>query len=159
MNFQLLFINKSELHSFINLLPGFLMFSHSLHNIPDPSNVLDRTSSHDQHSAQLADTHAEQAPLAPGVAEHLLHGAVLQRVGVLAGELVSVGGMQRAAALGLQQHVREQEEHLGLSVRTFRRNHLQPTLADVPPPWERREEQKKQTQSLSSAARLGCRGS
>lgn len=60
---------------------------------------------------------------------------------MLSGELVSIGGRQWAAALGLQQHVREQEEHLGLSVCTFRRNHLQPALTDVPPPCKRREEQ------------------
>lgn len=60
---------------------------------------------------------------------------------MLPGELVSVGGMQWAAALGLQQHVREQEEHLGLNVCAFRRNHLKPALPDVPPPCERREKQ------------------
>lgn len=70
------------------------------------------------------DTHAEKASPAPGVAKHLLHTTVLQGVGMLANKLVSIGGMQWAAALGLQQHVREQEEHLGLSVCTFRRNHF-----------------------------------
>lgn len=93
--------------------------------------------------AWLADTHTEQASFALGVPKHLLHSAILQRVDVLAGEFVPIGGMQWAAALGLQQHVREQEEHLGLCLCTFRRNHIQPALADVPPPCERREEQTK----------------
>lgn len=87
--------------------------------------------------------------MAPSVAEHFLQGAVLQGIGVLACELVSMGGMQWAAALGLQQHVREQEEHLGFSFCTFRRNHLQPALTDVPPPCRRGEEE---TQSFYLAA-------
>ena len=82
-------------------------------------------------------THAEQASLASGVAEHLLHGALLQGEGVPAGELVPVGELHRAAARGLEQHVGEQEEHLGLGDRTFPRNHLQPALTDEPPPCER----------------------
>lgn len=79
--------------------------------------------------------------MALGVPKYLLHSAILQGVAVLASELVSIGGMQWAAALGLQQHVREQEEHLGLSLCTFRKNHVQPALTDVPPPCERWEEQ------------------
>lgn len=84
--------------------------------------------------AQLTDTHTEQASLAFCVAKHLLGCAVLQWVGMLANELLPIGGMQHAAPLGLQQHVREQEEHLLLSFCTFWRNHLQPALPDVPPP-------------------------
>lgn len=69
-------------------------------------------------------THAEKASLALGVAKHLLHGAVQQGVGALAHKAVSAAGQQRAAAFGLQQHVREQEEHLGLGTRAFRGDHV-----------------------------------
>lgn len=69
-------------------------------------------------------THAEKASLALGVPKHLLHGAVQQGVGTLANEAVSAGGQQRAAALGLQQHVREQEEHLWLGTGAFSRDHI-----------------------------------
>lgn len=79
-------------------------------------------------------THAEKASLAPGVTKHLVHGAVQQGVGTLANKPGSTTGEQSAAAFGLQQHVREQEEHLWLSARAFRRNHIQPALADVPSP-------------------------
>lgn len=86
----------------------------------------------------MAGTHAEQSSLAARVAEHLLHGAVLQRKGLLNLKLVPVSGVQRAAARGLQQDVREQEEHLRFSLLSFSGHHLQAALADVPPTWNTR---------------------
>lgn len=69
-------------------------------------------------------THANEASLALGVTKHLLHGAVQQGVGTLGHKRASTGGQQRAAALGLQQQVREEEEHLWLGAGAFERDQI-----------------------------------
>lgn len=81
-------------------------------------------------------TYTDEAALALGVAEHLAHRAVLQGVNTLAGKLVSVGGVQRRAGCGQQEHIGEQEEHLGLDLSTLGGHGPQPAFADVPPAWK-----------------------
>lgn len=56
---------------------------------------------------------------------------------MLASKFLSVGKIQGAAALGLQEHVREEEKHPGLGLVTFLGNLVQPALTNVPPPCER----------------------
>lgn len=81
-----------------------------------------------QSSAE--NTHTDKAPLALGVAKHLVHGALLEGEAALALKLV--WGMQGAAGLGQQQDVGKQEEHLGFGLHAFRGHSSQPALADIP---------------------------
>lgn len=83
-------------------------------------------------SAHWCNTHTDEASLALGVAKHFVHGALVERVDTLTGQLVSICWVHWTTPFGLNQDVREEEEHLGLGLRAFRGHCFQPTFTNIP---------------------------
>lgn len=82
-------------------------------------------------------TYTNKPPLAFSMAKDFIHSALLQRVDSLAGKLAPVGWVYGTAPFGLEQDIREQEEHFGFGLRAFRGHYLQPAFPNVPPPYEK----------------------
>lgn len=77
-------------------------------------------------------THTDEASLALGVAKHFVHGALIKRVDSLTGQLVSICRVHWTTPFGLNQDVREEEEHPEFGLRAFRGHHFQPTFTSIP---------------------------
>lgn len=59
-------------------------------------------------------TYTEEPSLAPRVAKHFIHGALVEWVDSLAGQFVGVQQVQWVAGLRCNEDIREQEEHPAL---------------------------------------------
>lgn len=80
-------------------------------------------------------TYTEEPPLAPGVAKHFIHWALVEWVDSLAGQFVGVQQVQWVAGLCCNEDIREQEEHPVLQFFSLWRHHQKPAFTDIPAPW------------------------
>lgn len=80
-------------------------------------------------------TYTEEPSLAPCVAKHFVHWALVERVDGLAGQFVGVQQVQWVAGLRCNEDIREQEEHPALQFFSLGRHHQKPAFPDIPAPW------------------------